>query len=187
MRAEAVEQGADAFPCCLCGSLCGFAHEVFELGEDLLDGVQVGAVGRQEQQSCANAADCGADGRPFVAAQIVHDDDVARRECGHEELLDILKEAGRVDRLVENARGIDPVAAQGCKKRHRFPMAVRHLGVEPLSLGCPATQGCHVGLGPRLVDEDEPPGIKPPLELLPLPTPPGDLRPQLLGGQDAFF
>ena len=123
----------------------------------------------------------------FVAGEIVHDDDFAGRERGHEELLDILKEACAVDRLIEHAGGIDPVAAQGREERHRFPVPVRHFGMETLPLGCPATQRGHVGLGPGLVDEDEAPGIKPPLILLPLPAPPGHLGPELFGGQHAFF
>jgi hypothetical protein len=36
---------------CFVSSLGGFAHEVFELGEDLFDRIEVGAVGRQEQQA----------------------------------------------------------------------------------------------------------------------------------------
>lgn len=39
---EAVEQRSDPPPCGLVGSLGGFSHEMFELGKDLLDGVQVG-------------------------------------------------------------------------------------------------------------------------------------------------
>ena len=44
--AEGIEQGADAAPRCLMGSLGGFAHEVFELGEHLLDRVQIWRVWR---------------------------------------------------------------------------------------------------------------------------------------------
>ena len=160
---------------------------MLELGEDLFDGVKVWRVWRQEQQFCADAADCAADGRPFVAGEVIHDHDVARRESGHEELFDILKEARPVDRLIENAWRIDPVAAQGGKEGHRLPVAVRHFGVEPLAFECPATQGCHVGLGPGLVDEHEPLGIKPPLILLPLLAPPCHLGPELFCGQHAFF
>ena len=92
-------------------SLCCFAHEVFELGEDLLDGVQIGAVRWQEQQSSADAADCATNGRPLVAGEIVHDHDIARRERRDEALLDIIKEAVAVDGLIQDARRIDPVAA----------------------------------------------------------------------------
>ena len=58
-------------------SLGGFAHEMFELGEDLLDGVQIRAVRRQEQKPCAFASNGVTDSRLFVAGEIVHDDNVA--------------------------------------------------------------------------------------------------------------
>jgi hypothetical protein len=45
----------------------------------------------------------------------------------------------------------------------------------------------HVGLGPGLVDEDEPPRIDRRLTRLPALTPPGDVRPVLFGGAQAFF
>ena len=160
---------------------------MLQLGKDLLDWVQIGTVGWQEQQARADAADCCADGRSLVTGEIVHNDDIAGRERGHEELLDILKEARPVDRLIQHAGGIDPVAAQGREEGHRFPVTIRHLGMEPLALGCPAAQGSHVGLGPGFINEDEAAGINPPLILLPLPALPCHLGPQLFGGQNAFF
>jgi hypothetical protein len=45
----------------------------------------------------------------------------------------------------------------------------------------------HVGLGPGLVDKDQARGIKPPLIFFPLRAPPGDVRPILLAGVQAFF
>ena len=49
-----------------------------ELCEDLLDRIEVGTVGRQEEQLGASAADRLADGLVFVAAEIIDDDAVAR-------------------------------------------------------------------------------------------------------------
>jgi len=40
------------------GAFGGFAHEVLELGEDLLDGIEIGAVGRKEHK----ARPCALDG-----------------------------------------------------------------------------------------------------------------------------
>jgi hypothetical protein len=51
----------------LCSAFGGFSEQVLELGEDLLDRVQVGRVGREEQQSCTGGADGLADGGPLVA------------------------------------------------------------------------------------------------------------------------
>lgn len=169
------------------GSLGGLAHEVLELGEDLLDWVEVGAIGRQEQELGTGAADRLANGGPFVAGEVIHDDDIAGRERRHEALLDIVGEALAVDRLVEHARRVDPVVAKRREEGHGAPVAIGHLGVKAFAAWRPAAQRSHVGLCPGLVDEDEPGRIKPALVLLPLLAPPGDLRPELLGGQHAFF
>lgn len=169
------------------GSFSGLTHEVLELCKNLFDGVQVRRVGREEQQPGSNAADGLTDSRAFVTAQIVHDDDVAGREGRDKELLDIVDEALPVDRLVEDAWGVDPVAPESREERHRAPVAIRHFGVKPLAARRPAPEGSHVGLGPCFVDEDEAPGIKPTLIFLPLRPPPGDLWAQLLCGKNAFF
>lgn len=169
------------------GSLCCFTHEVFEFGEDLLDWIEVGAVGRQEQQLGPDTADRLADGGPLVASQIVHDDDVAGRERRQQELLDVIGKALAIDRLIEHAWSVDPVTAQRCEEGHRAPMAVRHLGMEPLTDRRPAAQRRHIGLCPGFVDEDEARRIKSALILLPLFAPPSDCRAELLGGQHAFF
>ena len=120
------------------GPFGGLAEQVLELGEDLFDRVEVGAVGRQEQEACADAADSRTHSGLLVARQVVHDDDVTWRERGYEALLDVIGEALAVDWLVEHAGRVDPVAAKCCKEGHRPPVAIGHLGVQPLPLGCPA-------------------------------------------------
>jgi hypothetical protein len=92
-------------------SLCGFAHEVLELGEDLLDRVQVWRVWRQEQQSGADAPNGTTHGGSLVAGEIVHDHDIARRECRDEALFDLIKEAVSVDWLIDDTGCVDPVTA----------------------------------------------------------------------------
>jgi hypothetical protein len=66
-------------------------------------------------------------------------------------------------------------------------MAKGHFGMEPLADRRPPPQRRHVGLRPGLVDEDETRWIKPALIFLPLRPSPSDLRPELFGGQHAFF
>ena len=60
-------------------ALLGFAHQVLELGEDLLDRIEVGAVRRQEQEMGTGVADRGAGGLALVRAQIVENDEAASR------------------------------------------------------------------------------------------------------------
>ena len=50
---------------------------MFELGEDLLDRVEIGAIGREKEESCASGPDRGANGLALVAAEIVENDNVA--------------------------------------------------------------------------------------------------------------
>ena len=160
---------------------------MLELGEDLLDRVEVGAVGRQEQEVRASGPDGDPDGRLLVAGEVVEDDDVARPERRAQLLLDPLGEACAVDWLIEHEGRVNPVAAQGGDEGHRLPVTIRYFGMEPLASGCPATQRGHVGLGPGLIDKHEPGRVRPPLILLPLLAPPGHLGPQLFGGKNAFF
>ena len=124
-----VEEFSDLSPSCLDGSLCGFSEQVFELGEDLIDRVQVGTVRQQEHEARPDAAEGRVHGGFLVARQVIHNDDVARRESGGEALLDIVGKALAVDGLVEHARGVDLVVTQRRKDGHRPPVAVRHLGV----------------------------------------------------------
>ncbi len=184
---EVREEGSEALPCCLYGALCGFAQEQLELGEDLFDRIEVRGVRRQEQQPGSSGADGLADGCALVTAEIVHDDDIAGSQRGHEELLDPCGKALAVDRAIEDAGRIDPVMAKGCQEGQRAPFAERSAGDQLAPARRPAPDRRHVGLSPGLVDEDQPARIKPPLVLLPLLSPARDLRPQLLDGEQRFF
>jgi len=151
---------ADALPGGVDGSLGGLAQEGFEFGEELLDRIEVGTVRGEEEEFGPCGADGATDGRAFVASEIVHDDDVAWVEGGHEDLLDIGGEAAPVDRAVDDARRVDAVAAQGGQEGERPPFAVGRLGDQPAAARPPAPKRRHVGLGPRLVDEDQTPRIE---------------------------
>jgi len=85
--------GADG----LDGSGCSLTQQMLELGEDLLNQVQIGRIFRQEDQLCASGADEAANGFILVTAEIVHDDDVAGTKRRDEDLLDIVLKALAVD------------------------------------------------------------------------------------------
>jgi hypothetical protein len=53
---EVSEEGSDLSPGVFDGSLGGFAEQRLELGEDLFDGIEVGAVLRQEEEAGAGGA-----------------------------------------------------------------------------------------------------------------------------------
>ena len=168
-------------------AFCGFAEEVFELGEDLLDRVQVRTVGRQEEHVRTGAADCPADGLALVAAEIVEDDYITRHEGGGQDLLDISCEGLAIDRTVEDARRVDPVGTQGGDEGQRSPMPMRRPAWQALAAQAPAPERGPVGLHPGLINEDEPAGGNPPLMPSPACPPARDLRALRLAGQHGFF
>jgi hypothetical protein len=108
---------------------------VFELGEDLFDGVQVGAVGRQEDQVRAPGSDGGAGGLALVAAEVVQDDHVAGSQRRGEDLLDVEAEELAVDRTVDHPGRIDAVVAQGGDEGQGLPVAVGRIGPQATPSG----------------------------------------------------
>ena len=187
MWSEGVEEAADAAPGCVDGSLSGFAQECLQLGEHLLDRVQIGAVGWQEEEFGAGRADGASDCRALVTAEIIHDDDVAAVQGRHQEVLDVGQERAAIDRAIEHAGCVDAVGAQRREKSERSPAAVRHLRPQSLAARCAAVGARQIGFRRGLVDEDQPSRIRPALILLPLRATPGDRRPVLLAGVHGFF
>ena len=174
-------------PCILYSSLLCLPHPVLDLGESLLDGIEVGRIGRQEPEPGSCLPDEAPDEWRFVAAEIVHDDDVSRLQRRNELLFDIGLEASAIDRPVEDTGRNKSVAAQCPDKSQRAPMAVRGKADQAFALLCPAPQRRRVGLDPGLVDEDQPPGIEPGLPGLPSLALPGDVAAGLLKREQCFF
>jgi hypothetical protein len=178
---------SDLSPCCLDGPRLGHSHEVLELGEELLDGVEVGAVGRQKEHVGSRLADSASRCPAFVAAEIVEDDDIPFGEGRSQYLLDVEGEEFAVDGAIDDPRGIDAIDPQGCDEGERLPVTVRNPRRQALSPRSPAAQRCHVGLDPGLIEEDQP--FRVDAMLMGLPSLPlaSDVWPILLGRQNAFF
>src|SRR3954467_2051489 len=82
-----------------------FRRSAFSLEKALLDWIEVGTVGRQEQQLGAGRLDGLAHRMALVARQVVDDDDVTRRERRHEDLSHVLQEALAINGAVEELGG----------------------------------------------------------------------------------
>ena len=150
-----LERCADGMLHRLGGSCTGLAQQYFQLGEDLLDRIEVGRIGGQEQAMRPDRS-YGIANRPtFVRSKIVHNDDVASREGRNQELLDIGTKALPVDRTVEHAGRGDTIAAQGGDEGQGGPFPVWHLLPQPLTARRPSPQRRHIGLGPRLINKDQ--------------------------------
>src|SRR5262245_64837932 len=85
-------------------SRCSLSQQVFELGKDLFDRVEVGRVFGQEEELGAGRADELTHGFALVAAEIVHDDDVAFAKRRQEDIFQIGSKVLAVDRPVKKPR-----------------------------------------------------------------------------------
>ena len=142
------------------GALLGATHPVLDLGEGLLDGIEVGRIRGQIPEPRAHGFDHAAQLGGFVAAEIVQDDDVAGFENWHELLRDVGAEALTVDWPVEDARGGELITAQCAEEGQCAPVTVRCEGPQALALWSPPAQRRHIGLDPGLVDKDQPARIE---------------------------
>src|SRR5687768_17364368 len=128
-----------------------------------------------------------ANGLALVGAEIVDDDDVARLERRHEDLLDVLKEALAIDRSVDEPRRGEPIVTQSGQEGHGLPAAVWRLAWQALSARRPSAKRRHIGLGPGFVDEDQAGGIDAVLVGDPLLAATRYIRPVALAGDQRLF
>lgn len=155
VRREVIEECADASPSGLNGALFGLSDQGLELGEHHLDGIEVGAIGRQEQEVGAGGADGAADRSALVTAKVVEDDNISFRQCRDEGLLDPGGEAGPIDGAVQDQGSDNPVVTQAGQESQRLPVTVGNLGQVGLAARAPAACPGHVGFDPGLVEEDQ--------------------------------
>ena len=93
----------------------GGAQMGLQLGEGLLDGVEIGAVGRQVAHAGAVRRDQPGDRGRLMDAEVVEDDDVALAQVRAEHLRHIGREDLAVGGTLDQKRGVDPVALQMTK------------------------------------------------------------------------
>ena len=178
---------SDVSPCVLDRSFLSLSHPMFDLGEGLLDGVEVWGVWWQVPEPGTGCSDHLADRRRLVGAEIVHDDDVAQFQDGHELLFDIGVKTPAIDRSIEDTRCGEAVAAQCTEEGQCAPVAMRGGAAQALAFRPPASQRGHVGLDPCLVDKDQPTRIEAALPGAPALTIAGDIGAGLLKGEQRFF
>ena len=122
-----------------------FSNVGLELGEGVLNGIEIGAVGRQVEQCCSACFDSLPDTGDLVGGQIVHDDQVTWPQDRGQHLLAPRPEGFTVHRPVEHHRGDEAGQRQPADEGHGLPVAVRDGGAAALAFGRPAAQACHLG------------------------------------------
>ena len=169
------------------GAALSVAHPVFDLGEGLLDRIEVRGIWRQVPEPGASGADHLPDRLRLVAAEIVENNDIAWVQSWQEKVLDIGSEAFSIDRPIEDARCCEPIVAKRAEEGQGAPVAVRDKASQASALRPPSSQRGHVGFDPGLIDEDEPARIEPSLPGSPTLTPAGDVCTSLLKREQCFF
>lgn len=152
---EGADEPPDGIPKSIACAFCSLAKQGLELRERLLDGIEVGAVGRQKAQLGTRSLDRGTDLWPLVDAQIVHDDDIAEAERRGEELFDPGEEGGAVHRALENERRGQAAEPEPGDEGGRVPVPVRDRGMKPLAARTPPVEPRHLRIQARLVHEDQ--------------------------------
>lgn len=163
------------------------AKPLLDLGEDHLDRVEVRRIRRQEHQLRPARLDQLTHPRALVARQVVHDHHIARLQLRHQHLPDERPEYVGVHRAVHRRRAPHAADAEGRDERRGLPVPVRRLVHQPLAAFAAAAQPRHVGLGPRLVDEDQPRDVERRLICTPVFATLGDVRPVLLARVERLF
>ncbi len=100
---------------------CSITDRQVNAGRSPRGGIRVGGILWQEEQPGSGAPN----GLALVGAEIVHDDDIAGPERGHEDFLHIDTEALAVDRPVEMPGCLDPLMTQRRHKGLRAPSTMR--------------------------------------------------------------
>jgi hypothetical protein len=92
----------------------------------------------------------------LVEADVVENDDIAWRQFGSELSFDVAFEDGAIHRRVDDPRRDKAVAAQPGDEGLRLPFAEWRMRPEALALLRPAGAFGQLGVGRRLIDEDQP-------------------------------
>ena len=169
------------------GAESATAEFVFDFREDLFDGIEIGAVGREEEDAGVVLGQGVGEAFHFVGGQIIQDEDVPGSHTGSEFLADVLHEEFAVQGAVDDHRGEQALAADGDDEGGRFPMAMGHGIDDPPGREPPAVEAGHRRRAERLVEEDEAAGVDPGLDDLPRGPGDDDVGPVPLGGPEAFF
>ena len=147
---------ADRLPKLIVGAGGGFSDQRLELGEGHFNRIEVGTVGREEQEPRADLAQGTGGTGTFVAGEVVENDHIALLQRRHQLGGNIEFEHLAVHRPVDDPRGVDPVMAQGTDKGLGAPMSERRMIDQALAARGPAGGLDHVGLHGGFVYEGQP-------------------------------
>ena len=158
-----------------------------EFGKCQFDGIEVGAVRRQEADANPSSREQPTDVLDFMGEEVVEDECVALAQLRTEHLFQINRENPGIDRAFNQKRGFDAFMAQSRNKSGTLPVAVRNGAETTLTHRTATMVAGHLGVQAGFINKHQLADI--PAGLLPAPKPPGgfNVRPILLGGARRFY
>ena len=138
-RFEARQTRADGDPQHLASTTARLPQDRFQLRKGVLNRIEIRTVFRQKPERRSDVFNRPADRGTLVTRQVIHDDDVARREGRDQDLLNVGEEARAIDRAIKHGRGGEACHPERREKRRGVPASigrvVRHAGaVEPAAI-----------------------------------------------------
>ena len=185
--AEAFEDGLE---CIADGIERAGSHapqERLELGKDLLDRVEVGAVGREIEQPHPGIFEALADACDLVSGKIVDHHDAAGLHLWDQPFFEPLLEDFSGHRARDQHRGEDAVMLEACHEGLCHPVPMRGLTQQFLALPAPAMRPHHAGCRAGFIDEHKAREVETGLGCRPELTRQGNVRPVLLARKYRFF
>jgi hypothetical protein len=186
-RREKCQRACDELADLVEGARSEGTEERFQFREDLFNGIEIRAVGRQKPEACAHLFDRIADLRLFVHGEVIEDDDITGPQCRRQHLLDVGTEAPVIDRPIEDGRCRDRVGTQGGDDGVRFPVSARRVVVQARAARTPPEAAQQIGRDTALVHKHILTGVVQRQPVAPLSTLRRDVRASLFVGVDGFF
>ena len=186
-RHELFEDGFERVADCVEAARVHLLEQAFDLGEDLFDGIEVRAIGRQVEQEHARVFKAFADTGNLVGGEIIDDNDASRLHFWDQAFVQPLTEDHAGHRAWQQLRGQDAIMRQPGDKSGGHPVAVWGFGEQLQSLMAPTMAARHRCVGASFINEHKTPKVEPRLRSLPKLPGQRDVRPVLLRRKYRFF
>lgn len=155
MLGEEAADVADGAPESIEGSGLCLSQVRLELGEGHFYGIEIGAVGWQEQEPGAFLSEAVGSFGALVDGEVVEDDDVALAQGRSKLCLDVGVESRPIHRFVDDPWSGQAIASERRNKGLRTPMAERGVRFETLSLEASSAQTGHFRSDGSFVNEHQ--------------------------------
>ena len=129
---------------------------LFDFGPHHLDRIEIGTVGRQEEQLCSAFFDQVPSLLITMSTEIIADDQIAWLQGRTKDLSDIFSEDQRVCRAFNyqaSRLAVETDRAQHCRS---VPLSAWGMVMKSGTSACSSPQSCQIGLRARFIQENQP-------------------------------